>query len=450
MIKKLVSKLFKDDYGNPLKLAPTQEKIAEAIAYRLPKDKKQKRHIAITTTQYGKSLALAVGILLRVISLPEKFAIVAPTKEKARVIMGYVIQHIFDNAIFLSQIEVDYSLERLKRERSKDRITFKRGGEVRVFTAEQRYKSRAKEALMGFGAPNLVIDESGLLSDDVYATAKRMVGGHTENFIFEIGNPFYRNHFFKTWTKDENYLKIFVNAEQAIKEGRLTEEMLEEMKDLPLFDILYLCKFPDESEMDERGYMPLLKYSNLETAFIETGEFKTEKYLGVDIGRGGNWNVYVIRDSELAKIKHKDKVKDLMQTANNIEEIAREEKIPWQNIFIDDAGVGGGVVDRLKEKGIIVNPVVEGASPANKERFANLRAEAYWNLRQWILDGGKLIGSEFWELLEMKYKINASGKIQLESKEEMRQRGVESPDFADALMLTFASIKQPVPDITII
>jgi hypothetical protein len=47
---------------------------------------------------------------------------------------------------------------------------------------------------MGFGAPNLALDESALMDDDIYATAIRMVGGTKGHFVVEIGNPFRRNH----------------------------------------------------------------------------------------------------------------------------------------------------------------------------------------------------------------------------------------------------------------
>ncbi|WP_456443062.1 hypothetical protein [Caldithrix abyssi] len=449
-LKKLVSKLFKDDYGQPLDLAPTQLKIVEIIAKKLPRNKKKKRHIAMTVTQYGKSLAIAVGLILRTTADPDKFGVIGPTKEKARIIQDYVTQHCFDHPLFLSQLDVDIPLERLKRERSKDRLTFRRGGEVRVFTADQRNKNNAKKALMGFGAPNLVIDESSLLEDDVYATAKRMVGGHRENFIFEIGNPFYRNHFLTTWTQSKNYNKLFVDWKQAIKEGRLDKETVEEMRSLPLFDILYEVKFPAEEEMDERGYRVLLTAEQLATAIVKQGEIRGKKKLGVDIARGGNWNLYVIRDSDFGYIKHRDKVKDLMVTAGKIQEIVKEEGIDWTEVYIDDSGVGGGVVNRLGELGFEVNNVVEGERAENSERFANSRAEGYWGVRQWILDGGKIKGEQFWELKNIKFKINSSGKIQMEPKEEMRKRGIPSPDAGDALMLTFTKKKAKEADISFI
>jgi len=47
------------------------------------------------------------------------------------------------------------------------------------------------------------------------------------------------------------------------------------------------------------------------------------------------------------------------------------------------------------------------------------------------------------QLSNIKYKLNSQGRIQVESKEDMRKRGVESPDLADSLMLAFAQAKNP-------
>jgi hypothetical protein len=63
----------------------------------------------------------------------------------------------------------------------------------------------------------------------------------------------------------------------------------------------------------------------------------------------------------------------------------------------------------------------------------------YWRLRDWILGGGKLTRDEDWlELNRIKYKVvDNRGKIQIMSKEQMLKQGIDSPDVADALSLTF-------------
>jgi hypothetical protein len=217
--------IFHDDNSCPYgdQLTPTQIQIIDIIAKR-----RFPRTQLILPTQYGKSLAVALGVLLRVTTHKERWAIIAGTEEKARIIMDYIIDHIFDDPVFAEQLEYHGTKEKLKQERSKLRITFRDGGEVRVYSGNANNSNQTKKALMGFGSPNIVLDESSLISDDLYSTVKRMLGGSKDNFLLEIGNPFYRNHFYRTWFGDR-YVKIFVDAGQALAEGRYTQDFLNEM-----------------------------------------------------------------------------------------------------------------------------------------------------------------------------------------------------------------------------
>lgn len=111
-------------------------------------------------------------------------------------------------------------------------------------------------------------------------------------------------------------------------------------------------------------------------------------------------------------------------------------------VYIDCIGVGAGVVDRLQEMGFDCVVGVNVARTANdKERFRNLRAELWSDMRDWfygempvqIPDEDEFHG----ELCSLGFKENSSGQLQIESKDELRSRGLPSPDGADALSLTF-------------
>jgi intein/homing endonuclease len=111
-------------------------------------------------------------------------------------------------------------------------------------------------------------------------------------------------------------------------------------------------------------------------------------------------------------------------------------------VYIDCIGVGAGVVDRLQEMGFSCVEGVNVARSANdKEKFKNLRAELWSDMRDWfyselpvqIPDEDELHG----ELCSLGFKENSSGQIQIESKDDLRSRGMPSPDGADALSLSF-------------
>lgn len=353
--------------------------------------------------------------------------------------MNYVIEHLFDNPVFLAQLLVDIPLEKLKREKSKTRITFRGGGEIFTQTADTHNRKRLLGALMGFGAPNIIIDESALIDDDIYAGIKRMLGDNPDNFLLEISNPFYsqeRRHFKRNWQSNDHE-RIFIDYHQAVNEGRFKQEFIEEMRREAFFEILYECRFPDEDTIDERGYYTLLNEKQIETAIGRIVEPRGVKRLGVDIGRGGDESVFVLRYDNYAKVLNKNRSADLMTQVNLVKQYCREEGIDPKNVFIDDTGVGGGVSDRLKELGLSIMAVKVGEKAEDDEKYANQKAEMSWEARNWILTNALENNRDFYQLSWIKYKEDTSSRLKIEPKEDLLKRGTHSPDVADALILTF-------------
>jgi hypothetical protein len=116
----------------------------------------------------------------------------------------------------------------------------------------------------------------------------------------------------------------------------------------------------------------------------------------------------------------------------------RQEPI---TICVDSIGVGGGVCDRLRELGLPAIGVNTSESPALRVTYLNLRAELWFKLKAWLEARDVSLPKDdhlLAELVAVKYKFTSSGKLQIESKDEMRKRGLSSPDRADAVCLTFA------------
>ena len=401
-------------------------------------------------TRYGKSLTVALAVLTRVATFPEKWAIVAPSEKKARIIMGYIIDHTFDNEYTKRKLEIskDESLEHLRRERSKSRLTFKHSngtmGEVFILSADSRNKQKAGDALMGFGAAQVVLDESALIDNDIEAKIFRMLGDKTENYYFNIGNPFNRNHFLEKY-RSAKYYKLNIDYHQGILEGRLTEDFIEEARKKPYFSVLYENKFPEADVIDAKGWSYLITDKEYENALrVVENPFGLPK-MGHDVARGGgNFNTWIIRCDNYATVLAKNEDIDLMSTTGTTIRFCKEHKIDWQALSVDDTGVGAGETDRLKEQGYRINSVKLGATARDEQRFINKRAENYWKMMEWINKGGKLDPKHDWsELLDIKYKTDSSGRIKIMGKDEMRNNGIESPDVADGLMLSFDSIYTP-------
>lgn len=131
-----------------------------------------------------------------------------------------------------------------------------------------------------------------------------------------------------------------------------------------------------------------------------------------------------------------------MQIAGKLAEYAREMQPDM--IFVDKGGLGAGVYDRLVELGVRVTGVNSATAADDKEAFENKRAEMWWRMRDWfanqpcrIPNNAALIS----DLTAPEPKQSSNGRRLLEKKDDMKRRGLRSPDGADAVALTFA---QPV------
>jgi hypothetical protein len=111
-------------------------------------------------------------------------------------------------------------------------------------------------------------------------------------------------------------------------------------------------------------------------------------------------------------------------------------------VCIDCIGIGAGIVDRLLEIGYDMVEGVNVARSANdRDKFKNLRAELWHDMREWLAqdmpvqipDSDELLG----DLTSLGYKFDSSARLQIESKDDLRKRGMKSPDTADSLALTF-------------
>ena len=443
--------VWNDDSGKEIEWTEGQKDIIRCILLRHSPTPEQLRRIHVQTpTRYGKSYAVAAGVLVRASHKKEKWAIVAPTEDKAKIIMDYAIRFALENPTILDQLEIDKSqnqLEGLSRERSKRRLTFKDAGEIRVFSADARNKIAAGNALMGFGSKNVIEDESALIDDDIHSKVMRMLGDAPDNFLMKIGNPFRRNHFLKSY-QSARYYRILIDWKQMVKEGRATLDFINEMREELLFDILYEAKFPAEDMVDSQGWMNLITDRLVEDAMIDDAYMIGRKRVGLDIAGGGrNYNAAALRSANYAEKVLKDRRSNTMEVLADLVKLMRlnglyqdAKMFKEPNAFIDKVGVGKGAYDQATRLIPYVRGVGNGEVPSDKVKYANLRAECYDRLRLWLKAGGRLSKDKDWyQLSKIKYKVNHKDQMVIMPKEVMLKQGVDSPDVADALALTFAT-----------
>ncbi len=165
--------------------------------------------------------------------------------------------------------------------------------------------------------------------------------------------------------------------------------------------------------------------------------------IGVDVARYGiDQTVICVRQGiKVHEIKRFREL-DTMQVASHV--AATEDE--YRNLsnlivtYVDVVGIGAGVVDRLRQIGRDPIAVNAGSSPTSGKKYFNKRAEMWGVTRDWLQEGGQLPDDKelFYDLTSPEYGYSPKEQIQIEKKEDMKARGLSSPDSGDALVLTFS------------
>ena len=322
------------------------------------------------------------------------------------------------------------------------------------------------DQFQGFHSPNMliVVDEAEGVSDEIYEAIEAVMTA-ADPLLLLIGNPTTVTGAFRRAFYEERQLyhnitisaldSPNVKAGKTLVPGLTSAKWVEERRetwgeDNPIFKARVLGQFPDQAEDT------LISLSDVEAAAQRWAETKVENeaenelsddntktteevILAVDVARFGSDRSVILRrkGNRVMEIRTFRDM-DTMQLAGWVASAIRETNP--QRVCVDEIGVGAGVVDRLKEQG---HPVrgINVARRAQQERlFTNVRAEGYWRLKELFASGEIAIPNDhqlMGELAALRYSFDSQGRVLMESKEAMRQRGLPSPDKADALMLAF-------------
>ena len=162
-------------------------------------------------------------------------------------------------------------------------------------------------------------------------------------------------------------------------------------------------------------------------------------YVGVDVARFGfDKSAICVRQGQRVLSLHSFQRMDTMRLVYEV--LRTVEQTGAEAVFVDEGGVGGGVVDRLRELGAPVYGMHFGGRAPHRTRFYNMRSEFFWELRMLLNDGLMTLPRDeelAGQLVSLRYDVSSSGQVRLQGKKEMRKRGLPSPDKADALALAF-------------
>jgi hypothetical protein len=353
------------------------------------------------------------------------FVYVAPFLSQARAIAWVRLKHrlkpiLEANAATVSESDLS--------------VKFKHNGAIiRLFGGDN------PDALRGVRLDGVVVDEVAQIKPEVWDEIIQPALSDRKGWALFIGTPngvnLFSELFFKATRYDDWYAARYTVHETHSIDMDEVERLRRDMSE-GSFAREYLCDF------SAAGEDQLISLADIHEAakrqVLDTEVRFAPKIIGIDPARFGDDRSAVVLRQGLKCWVLLDKPKiDNMDLAAMCAEFIDLHKPA--SVFCD-AGAGSGVIDRLRMLGHKVAEVAFGGKPSN-EIYANKRSEIWHELATWIKSGAD-IPDEMrlkQDLASPTYFYSHTGKLQLESKEQMKKRGLPSPDVADALALCFAA-----------
>ena len=303
----------------------------------------------------------------------------------------------------------------------------------------------------------VVMDEANGIGSELWEAAKGLVVNE-QSRILAIGNPhepqgpFFEACRSKTW----HVIHISVHdtpnftgepvpdkaQAELVSPFWLEQRKAEGLEGTPWWQAKVLGQFPDTAS---NAVIPL--------AWVEAARERghitdAREWAGLDVARFGSDDSVLLEGTgngpEQVQIVHGQ---DTMAVAGMGMRYLNERR---GSLAVDVIGIGGGVVDRIKEQqhpGTLIAVNVAEKPDHDEDLLTNLRAQVWWDARLaldpstsddpvslWRLDEPTYARLRQ-ELTSATYRMTSSGKVQIESKEEMKARGLSSPDLADAFCL---------------
>jgi hypothetical protein len=310
------------------------------------------------------------------------------------------------------------------------------GVEGRLWSAEN---PDAYAGVHNYDGVMVIFDEASGIDDSIWSVTSGFFTENTPNrFWLAFSNP-RRNsgYFYEAFhSKREFWKNRNIDARQV--EGT-DKNVYEQIIDEYGADSV-------QAHVEVYGMFPNASDDQFISVNVVDEAMQREKYkdntapiiIGVDPARfGSDSTVIAVRQGRDVIAIKRHKGDDTMETVGRVIEAIEEYQPALVNI--DEGGLGAGVVDRLKEQRYKIKGVNFGNKAKNGMMYGNKRAEMWGDMREWLKSAA--IPSDRYlksDLISPMMKPDSKGSIFLESKKDMRARGLASPDAADAIALTFA------------
>jgi len=310
------------------------------------------------------------------------------------------------------------------------------GVEGRLWSAEN---PDAYAGVHNFAGVMLVFDEASGIDDSIWSVAAGFFTENTPNrFWLCFSNP-RRNsgYFYECFNSKRDFWRNKIVDARSVEgtDKAVYQQIIDEYgPDSSAAHVEVYGQFPNAS--DDQFIGNSLVDEAMERALI--ADQSAPIVVGVDPARfGADATVIAIRQGRDILAIKRYRGDDTMEVVGRVIDVIEEFKPAL--VVIDEGGLGAGVVDRLKEQRYKVRGVNFGNKSTKPMMYGNKRAEMWGAMKDWLKDASipkdRYLKSD---LIGPMMKPDSKGTIFLESKKDMKSRGLASPDAADAIAITFA------------
>ena len=343
---------------------------------------------------------------------------------------------------------------------------------------------RSKEAVAGFHAPTyqglegamvVMADEASGVAPEFFESLRGSNTGKNNFFVY-TGNPTRTSgEFYDTFKGEETAKRWHLMTVASTDVPSVDHEYIEEMvarygEDSDPFRVHVLGEFPT-GNLNGLIPLPWLRQAKLVSArnFSKLASLTDGFTIGVDVARRGeDSSVITVRQGRYVLGDYTEQFRGMTTDELTVhvkalyDELLRispydpvREKVLKPVVCVDSTGIGAGVFDQLKVKGVnALEVVVAESAPDTFPRCHRLRDWLYWQMREFFNpenDMGAVLllsnksrepylDSLIVQASQLSYDFTPSDAIKIEQKIEYKKRNDgTSPDFADSLALTFAA-----------
>jgi hypothetical protein len=288
----------------------------------------------------------------------------------------------------------------------------------------------------------IVVDEAKSVIQDIFDAIDRCTYQH---LLYASSCGAGEGEFHASHTKNARFFQT-VHAPAAVCPHADHAKNLELIQKRGLGDPLVRSKVFAEFMTDAEG--SIVSRSWIDRALQSPPRFQgeDENYF-CDFAAGGDENVLAARRGNRVRIVEAWRDKDTMAACGRFILLFRRLGLTPERAYLiggDNSGLGKPVIDRMHELGWQIRRENNGEAAQDSDAYMNYGAETWWeggkqlSKNEVILEG--IDEATIGQMCARKGKVPSSGKLGVESKEDMKKRGVESPDRADAV---FGAMRKP-------